>query len=81
MSPLDRLLVAVVLLGALWWACARHRRAGCSIGLADMTRTTADAITAFAAPALGIASAQAMPLVLALHASLHAERHVAATGV
>jgi fumarate reductase subunit D len=25
MSPLDRLLVAVVLLSALWWACSRHR--------------------------------------------------------
>src|SRR3954447_2761645 len=26
MSLLDRLLVAVVLLSALWWACSRHRR-------------------------------------------------------
>ncbi len=26
MSPLDRLLVAVVLVSALWWACSRHRR-------------------------------------------------------
>ena len=43
--------------------------------------TTADAITAFAAPALGIASAPTMPHVLAQHASLHAERLVAATGV
>ena len=46
-----------------------------------MTRTTADAIAAFAAPALGISAAPTMPHVLARHASLHAERLVAATGV
>jgi predicted dienelactone hydrolase len=68
-----------------WTAAGRHllgNAAGTgSVALADMTRTTADAIGAFAAPALGIASAQTMPHVLAEHASLHAERVVAATGV
>jgi predicted dienelactone hydrolase len=68
-----------------WTATGRHllgNAAGTgSVALADMTRTTADAIAAFAAPALGIASAQTMPHVLAEHASLHAERVVAATGV
>jgi len=46
-----------------------------------MTRTTADAIGAFAAPALGISSAPTMPHVLAEDASLHAERLIAATGI
>ena len=68
-----------------WTAAGRHllgNTAGTgSVALADMTRTTADAIAAFAAPALGIASAPTMPQVLAEHASLHAERLVAATGV
>ena len=48
---------------------------------ADMTKTTADAITAFAGPALGIPSVATMPQVLAKHASLHTERLIAATGV
>jgi dienelactone hydrolase len=52
-----------------------------SVALADMTRTTAAAIGAFTAPALGIASAPTMTDVLAEHASLHAERRVAATRV
>jgi dienelactone hydrolase len=67
-----------------WTPTGRHllgKTAGTgSVALADMTRTTADAITAFAAPALGIASAATMPHVLAQHASLHAERAVAAAG-
>jgi predicted dienelactone hydrolase len=52
-----------------------------SVALGDMTRTTADAIAAFAAPALGMATAPTMPHVLAERESLHDERHVAATGV
>ena len=46
-----------------------------------MTQTTADAISAFTARALGIAPVQAMTHVLAEHPSLAAERLVAATGV
>jgi predicted dienelactone hydrolase len=68
-----------------WTAAGRHllgNTAGTgSVALAEMTKTTADAISAFAGPALGIASAPTMPNVLAAHASLHAERLVAATGV
>lgn len=52
-----------------------------SVALPAMTRTTADAIGAFVAAALGIAATPTMPQVLANHASLHAERLVAATGV
>jgi hypothetical protein len=43
-----------------------------------MTATTADAISAFAARALGITSARTMTQVLADHTALHAERLVAA---
>jgi dienelactone hydrolase len=68
-----------------WTAAGRHllgNAAGTgSVALADMTKATADAIEAFAAPALGMATAPTMPHVLAERASLHAERHVAATGV
>ena len=67
-----------------WTPAGRHllgQAAGSgSVALADMTRTTADAIGAFAGPALGIASAPTMTNVLAEHTSLHAERLVAATG-
>ena len=52
-----------------WTAAGRHllgNAAGTgSVALADMTRTTADAIAAFAAHALGISSAPTMPHVLA----------------
>jgi hypothetical protein len=51
-----------------------------SVALADMARTTADAIAAFAGPALGLSSAPTMLHVLAQHASLRAERLLAATG-
>jgi hypothetical protein len=68
-----------------WTSAGRHllgSAAGTgSVALADMTRTTADAITAFAASALGVGSAPTMPHVLAQHASLHAERLIAATGI
>jgi hypothetical protein len=68
-----------------WTAAGRHllgNAAGTgSVALADMTKATADVIEAFAAPALGMATAPTMPHVLAERASLHAERHVAATGV
>src|SRR3954449_11796635 len=68
-----------------WTPAGRHllgNAAGTgSVALADMTRTTADAIGAFAAPALGISAAPTMPHVLAQDASLRAERLVAATGV
>jgi hypothetical protein len=67
-----------------WTAAGRHvlgNVAGTgSVALADMTGTTADAIGAFAAHALGISSAPTMPDVLARHASLHDERLVAAAG-
>jgi dienelactone hydrolase len=67
-----------------WTPAGRHllgQAAGSgSVALADMTRTTADAIGAFAGPALGIASASTMTNVLAEHTSLHADRLVAATG-
>jgi hypothetical protein len=46
-----------------------------------MTRTTADAIAAFSAHALGMTSAPSMRNVLAVHASLHADRVIAATGI
>jgi dienelactone hydrolase len=66
-----------------WTPAGRHlfgNAAGTgSLALADSTKTTADAIAAFAGPALGIASAPTMPHVLAQHPSLHAERLVAAT--
>jgi predicted dienelactone hydrolase len=52
-----------------------------SVPLATMTRTTADAIAAFSAHALGITSAPTMRNVLAAHASLHADRVIAATGI
>src|SRR3954469_10391898 len=65
-----------------WTAAGRHllgHAAGTgSVALADMTRTTADAIGAFAAPALRIASAPTMPRVLAQSASLHSERLIPA---
>jgi predicted dienelactone hydrolase len=68
-----------------WTAAGRHllgNAAGTgSVALADMTKATADAIEAFAAPALGMATAPTMPHVLAERASLHADHHVAATGV
>ena len=68
-----------------WTAAGRHllgNTAGTgSASAADMTKTTADAITAFAGPALGIPSAATMPQVLAKDASLHTERLIAATGV
>jgi predicted dienelactone hydrolase len=68
-----------------WTPAGRHllgHAAGTgAVALADMTRTTADAIAAFAAPALGISSAPSMPQVLAHDASLRAERRVAAAGV
>jgi predicted dienelactone hydrolase len=68
-----------------WTAAGRHllgNAAGTgSVALSDMTRTTADAITAFSAPALGIVSAPTMRHVFAEHASLHAERLIAATGI
>jgi hypothetical protein len=68
-----------------WTAAGRHllgNDAGTgSVALADMTKPTADAIEAFAAPALGITSAPTMPQVLAEHASLHSERVVAAAGI
>jgi hypothetical protein len=68
-----------------WTPAGRHvlgSAAGTgSVALADMTGTTADAIGAFAAPALGVGSAPTMPNVLAQHASLHAERLIAATGI
>jgi predicted dienelactone hydrolase len=68
-----------------WTAAGRHllgNAAGTgSVALADMTRTTADAIEAFAAPALGIGAAPTMPHVLVQDMSLHAERVVAPTGV
>jgi predicted dienelactone hydrolase len=67
-----------------WTPTGRHllgNAAGTgSVALADMTRTTADAIGAFAAPALGISLAPTMSHVLAEHASLRDERVVAATG-
>jgi hypothetical protein len=82
MSLLDRLLTATRRrIGRPPAATCSANAAGTgSVALADMTGTTADAIAAFAAPALGIASAPTMPHVLAQHASLHAERLVAATG-
>src|SRR4051794_2802722 len=68
-----------------WTAAGRHllgNAAGTgSVALAAMTRTTADAIEAFAGPALGIPSAATMPQVLVKDASLHTERLIAATGV
>src|SRR3954468_14391385 len=69
-----------------YWTATGHRLLGTaagagSISLADMTNTTADAISAFVAPALGAGSAPAMPDVLAEHESLYAERLVAAAGV
>ena len=69
-----------------YWTPAGRRLLGNAVGtgavaLADTTRTTADAIAAFTAPALGITSAPTMPYVLARHASLRAERLVAAAGV
>ena len=51
-----------------------------SVALADMTGTTADAITAFAGPVLGIASIPTMAHVLAQRAALNVERRVAAAG-
>ncbi len=69
-----------------YWTPAGRRLLGNAVGtgsvaVADTTRTTADAIAAFTAPALGITSAPTMPYVLARHASLRAERLVAAAGV
>ena len=69
-----------------YWTRAGQRLLGSATGTgsvppADMTRTTADAIAAFAAPALGLSSAPTMAHVLAQHASLHAERLVASAGV
>jgi predicted dienelactone hydrolase len=67
-----------------WTPVGRHlvgNAAGTgSVALGDMTRTTADAIGAFAAPALGISSAPTMAHVLTHHASLRAERVIAAAG-
>jgi predicted dienelactone hydrolase len=67
-----------------WTPLGRHllgNAAGTgAVAPADMTRTTADAIAAFAAPALELTAASTMPHVLAQHASLRAERLVAATG-
>src|SRR3954470_18226392 len=66
-----------------WTPAGRHllgNTAGTgSVALADMTRTNGDAIGAFAAPALGVASAPTMPQVLARRPALRAERLVAAT--
>jgi hypothetical protein len=68
-----------------WTAAGRHllgNAAGTgAVSLADMTRTTADAITGFTAPALGISSAPTIPQTLAKDAALHSERLIAATGV
>jgi predicted dienelactone hydrolase len=67
-----------------YWTAGGRRLLGStagSVSLADMTATTADAISAFTARALGIAPVQAMTHVLAEHPSLAAERLVAATGV
>ena len=69
-----------------YWAPAGRHLLGSAAGtgtvaLSDMTRTTADAIAAFTAPALGISAGPTMPQVLAEDASLHAERLVAATGI
>jgi dienelactone hydrolase len=67
-----------------YWTAAGRRLLGStagSVSLADMTATTADAISAFTARALGIAPVQTMTHVLAEHPSLAAERLVAATGV
>jgi predicted dienelactone hydrolase len=70
---------------AYWTPAGRHllgNAAGTgAVASADMTTTTADAIEAFAAPALGISPAPTMPHVLVQHASLHAERRIAATRV
>jgi predicted dienelactone hydrolase len=69
-----------------YWAPAGRHLLGSAAGtgtvaLSDMTRTTADAIASFTAPALGISAGPTMPQVLAEDASLHAERLVAATGI
>jgi predicted dienelactone hydrolase len=68
-----------------WTTAGRHllgNAAGTgSLELADMTRTTADTIGAFAGPALGVTSAPTMRQVLTERASLHAERLVIPTGV
>jgi predicted dienelactone hydrolase len=50
-----------------------------TVSAADMSKTTADAITAFAGPVLGMAAAPTMADVLAQRSSLHVERRVAAT--
>jgi len=66
-----------------WTAAGRRLLAGTAgtVALADVTATTADAISAFTARALGITPVQTMTRVLAEHPSLGAERLVAATDV
>ena len=67
-----------------YWTAAGRRLLGStagSVSLTDVTATTADAISAFTARALGIRSVRTMPQILAEHPSLSAERLVAATGV
>jgi dienelactone hydrolase len=67
-----------------YWTAAGRRllgRTAGSVSLADMTQTTADAISAFTARALGITPVQTVTELLAEHPSLAAERLVAATGV
>jgi hypothetical protein len=68
-----------------YWTAAGRRLLGTaaagSISLADMATTTADAISAFVAPALGAASTPVLPHVLAEHESLHAERLIAAASL
>ena len=71
MSLLDRLLVAVVLISALWWACSRHRRPAALQRLSAVAPVLAAATVIFdGGPRWQMVPWQALAVGVALAAAL-----------
>src|SRR3954471_7946943 len=75
MSLLDRLLIAVVLLSALWWAASRHRRPGALTRLSLAAPVLAAASLAFDdGPRWQLVPWQALAVAIGLAAALRGRR-------
>src|SRR4051794_15385712 len=70
MSPLDRLLVAVVLLSASWWACSRHRRPAALQRLSALPPALALATVIFDGPRWQMVPWQALAVGVGVAAAL-----------
>ena len=71
MSLLDRLLVAAVLISALWWACSRHRRPAALQRLSAVALVLAAATVIFdGGPRWQLVPWQALAVGVALAAAL-----------